>query len=454
MVLIGVSIMPDQIRPANYYEKKIPTIVDYVQMKGNQLLSPQAQKELESIIPLEGIDYQVVDVTGRIIYGSIQERFINNTKDLYSKINTDIHKNGRIIKMYPLFEPNDQLSGAIFLQYQLSVTSTDVGSKWIISMVLLLTLSSPFIYFYLFSYLFGRRFSKKLERPFYQLIDGAKSIQHNNLDFSLPVIQESHELNQLVQAFEEMRVALKKSLVRQWELEEERKEMVAAIAHDLRTPLTIIHGHAEGLIEGSKKDQDRLDRYLHTIFTNTQRSIRLLDQLHGVSLVEIPGFQIQPEWVDIKTFLDRKVQEFELLCKKKEIDFLYTVDQHSDIEQIYMDDDRISQVLDNIITNAIRYTPEKGQIKWHTMITQENVIFEIKDSGPGFGSTNYERLFRKFYREDSSRTGKEGHVGLGLFIAQSIVHKHGGNIEAFNSEEGGATMKVAIPIDVNSDKKS
>jgi signal transduction histidine kinase len=103
-------------------------------------------------------------------------------------------------------------------------------------------------------------------------------------------------------------------------------------------------------------------------------------------------------------------------------------------------------VLDNIITNCIRYTPERGQIVWNTGIHHNEVIFEIHDTGPGFALSNKEQLFKKFYREDASRTSGHGNLGLGLYIAHSIVKNHGGSITADNKETGGALFKIVLPM--------
>ena len=121
-----------------------------------------------------------------------------------------------------------------------------------------------------------------------------------------------------------MRISLKDSLLRQWQLEEERKEMVAAIAHDLRTPLTIIHGHVEGLIDGGVNNPERLDRYLQTIFSSTQRSIRLIDQLNEVSAIGRQNFIMEPKVVDIAEFIQNKTEEYKMLCTKKNISLIST----------------------------------------------------------------------------------------------------------------------------------
>ncbi|WDW07320.1 sensor histidine kinase [Priestia aryabhattai] len=446
VIAVNWFLMPGALNPANYYEKQIPDILQFVKEKEDALLSEDAKNQVESLIPLEGMDYQIINKKGQIVYGSMSTSYIKNKRDLYSQVNTNIRSGKYIIKVYPLFNSKDEVNGAIALRYQLNMASANPNIKWIVALVTFVSLASPFFYFYLFAYLFGRRFSKKIERPFNELMTAAKNIQHNNLDFSLSVTQDAKELSQLLHAFEEMRKELKQSLAKQWQLEEDRKDMTAAIAHDLRTPLTIIHGHTEVLVEGSKGDPERLDRYLHTIYTNTQRSIQLLNQLQEVSVIENPGFTVKREPINIYTFVHEKADEFQLLCQKKEIAFLSSVSETEASSQFYGDPQRISQVLDNIITNCIRYTPERGEIGWNTVIHHNEVIFEINDTGPGFALSNKEQVFKKFYREDASRTSGHGNLGLGLYIAHSIVKNHGGSITVDNKETGGALFKIVLPI--------
>jgi two-component system, OmpR family, lantibiotic biosynthesis sensor histidine kinase NisK/SpaK len=439
-----IFLIPNGLNPANYYEKKIPDVLAFVQKHESNVTSRSFQSRLEKEIPTEGIGYQILNKEGDVVYGSIEKTYIRSKRDLYSKLNSDIHDGTYFVKLYPLFNREKEVNGAVLLRYKLTLASSNPKDRLFIVGATFLLFSSPFLYFYLFSYLFGRRFSRKIEKPFNELIDASHKIQRNDLEFSLPKVQESRELDQLVHAFEDMRVALKESLTRQWKLEEDRKEMTAAIAHDLRTPLTIIHGHTEGLLEGSKNNPKRLDDYLQTIFRNTVRSIRLLDQLRDVSVLENVTFSVKKEPINIREFVESKGSEFELLSQKKDVYFSYMV--HGEQEFFHIDPHLIGQAFDNVITNCIRYTPRGGKITWNITTGNETVLFEVKDSGPGFAQNHNKKLFEKFYREDQSRGSTEGNAGLGLYIAHSIVQNHGGEIEAYNQKEGGAYIKIELPL--------
>ncbi|MCM3112591.1 sensor histidine kinase [Lederbergia lenta] len=433
----------NRINPANYYEKQIPTILQYIEQSNAQILQKDQKKDLEEMIPLEGMDYQVLNKNGTILYGSTSKQYIKSQKDLLNSFNTNLYDKNDIVQFYPIFNRKNEQIGAIGFRYSLNLASSNPQLSWLIFSLGLLAFASPFIYFSLFSYLIGRSFSKQIEGPFNHLMEGARKIQSHDLDFQLMESKTSKELNELVRSFEDMRISLKASLLRQWQLEEERKEMVAAIAHDLRTPLTIIHGHVEGLMDGGVKNPERLDRYLKTIFSSTQRSIRLIDQLNEASAIGRQIFIMEPKVVNTAEFIQHKAEEYKMLCAKKNITLKKSFILSDEAEmKINMDPYRVSQVLDNIITNSIRYCPKDGVIEWIITKEHDKVIFEIRDNGPGFQQEETGRVFKKFYRGDASRSGEDSNFGLGLYIAQMIVKKHHGAITVQNHAQGGAYTKI------------
>lgn len=445
-LLFSLSFQNNAVNPSNYYEKQIPGLVSLAQEQEDIL--DDANKELmDQTIPLEGLDYQVINKEGQIMYGSMSNPYISSEKELIKNLDTNLYKDNKIVRYYPVFDETESLIGAIGFRYDLSIMSANPKSPYpiFIGLGIVIAFFSPFFYLFLFSYFMGKRFSRKIEQPFNEIIEGAHKIENHDLDFSLSHIESTQELNQLVSAFEEMKEALKESLHKQWKLEEDRREMVAAVAHDLKTPLTIIQGHVEGLMEMRTFNPSRLEQYLQTIQTSCQRSIQLIHELNDVSKLEQPEFKLEIKETDIKGLVLSKIREYNLLCDSKNITLKVTIDDtQTDTSLIWLDPFRINQVLDNILSNSIRYTPPAGEIIWNTTITEQNVIFEIMDSGKGFSSENMSKIFEKFYREDPSRTSEDGHSGLGLFIANTIMKKHNGEIIAKNREEGGAYFRVVV----------
>ncbi len=435
-----------RILPANYYEQKIPEILSYVDQHQDALLSPQMQEALERIIPVKGMQYQVVNLSGNIVYGWKGQSFVNGPADLVSKLNRNEKSGGKYIHYYPILGRDKQLKGMLVLRYSLSMSDNNPGNGLVIALVLS-SLIAPFFFIVLFSFLFARRLGRRLEPSIARIIGGARRIQQNDLDFSVAGAGGSKELVELSDAFEEMRIALEQSLKREWKLEQERRDMISAIAHDLRTPLTIIQGHVDNLIESGTRHPERLAKYLVTIQNSTQRADKMLTELLFLNKIDTPDFTLHYRLTDVRAFCERKKEEYELLCQEKGIAFYFSyMNRRQDQETLLqLDTARLEQVLDNVLTNSLRFTPAEGSISWSIDIEEKQVILELKDTGPGFRPQDLRRMFDKFYSGDSSRSQPQGHSGLGLYTAKLLVEKHGGQIEAGNRAEGGARVIITVP---------
>lgn len=434
--------------PANHYERQIPQILKYAAKQQDALLSPQMQDELEKVIPLQGIQYQVIDLEGRIVYGWKGESYVKGREDLIGKLNRTDSYNGRYVKFNPILDAQKRLKGMLVLRYSLNVTANNPRNGLLVSLVLG-SLIAPFVFIILFSAIFARRLGKRLEPSITRIIGGARRIQQNDLNFSVAGEGGSKELTELSNAFEEMRGALEQSLKREWLLEQERRDMISAIAHDLRTPLTIIQGHADNLIENGTRHPERLERYLLTIRNSTQRADKMLTELLFLNRIDTPDFILQYMPTDLAAFCERKRQEFDLLCQEKGATFHYSREQwHRHAEHmLLLDTARLEQVLDNVITNGLRFTPVGGEIEWTISVNEQHIIFEVKDTGPGFSEQDIRFMFDRFYSGDASRSQDQGHSGLGLYTAKLLVEKHGGRIEAGNRVQGGAWARITIPYE-------
>ncbi|WP_459501741.1 sensor histidine kinase [Bacillus sp. C1] len=431
------------MHPANYYEKKIPMIQEYAGKKGDLLLDKEEQQELEKLIPKEGITYQVIDVKGNKQYGTYTRRIIDPNNPLANNLNISLHvedidKNTTYYT--PLLNADGELKGALGLNYTLHVS---YANGWI-ALFAVFVFGSPFVYVSLLSYIVSHRIGKRLSRPMRELVDASKRIEARDLDFHIDY-NAKNEIGELVRSFESMRAALADSLSRQWELEEERREYVRAISHDLKTPITIIQGHTEGLQSGLWKNEDLLQRYLQTIERNTNRMAKLLGEFNTINELENFSFQLLLSEVNLESFFHKKIEEYEYIVKKKEIewDVLFEID---DQKAFLFDRERISQVMDNLVMNAVRFTPEAGKILLKVCIHHDAFQFHVYDSGSGFQFADVQKVFQRFYQEDHSRSSSKEHSGLGLYIAKTIVEKHGGNIFAENSVVcGGAHVWFRIP---------
>ncbi|WP_250160188.1 sensor histidine kinase [Caloranaerobacter azorensis] len=259
--------------------------------------------------------------------------------------------------------------------------------------------------------------------------------------------KSNNELGKLCSAFEDMRNELKVTLENQWKLEQDRRYMLEAIAHDLRTPLTIIKGHIEGILYSNKFDEDKFIRYLNLIDKNVDRIIKLIEKMDRIVKLEQQDFKLEFEKCDIVKFLNEKSSDFDRICSLKKINFIMKKDEKlADKFIISTDINALSQILDNIISNSMRYTPINGEIILKVNVEKNALCFLIDDTGCGFSSRDIKNMFKRFYQGDESRSKEKGHYGLGLYIVKTLVEKLGGSITAGNNEMGGARVKFSIPI--------
>jgi len=418
------------------------------QRLGVAVLSPSHAVEFVRVLPPARVLYQVMDASGKPLYGSVTQPLYSSRQAVLRHLNTNALSGdmgllgAHISKLLPVTDVSGRLAGAIYMSWVVGFNPLGVYPNWLKGIISLLLISSPILYMWLFTILFAKRFSKNINQSLQTLIQAAQKIRQHELDFVIDY-QGGNELGQLLHAFEEMRVDLKEALLSQWRLEEERSEMLAAISHDLRTPVTIIQGHAEMLLEQSTLT-DTTKRYADTIFRNAKRVVRLLGDFHTVTDIDSPNFSLAPECVDFATYIRQQMSEYEGAAKERDLRLTLAIqEKRSHPVAVFVDCDRLAQVCDNLMANALRFTPAGGRIAWQVVITDASATVTLHDSGPGFQG-DMQRVFRKFYQEDASRTVGKEHAGLGLYIAKVLVEKHGGSITARNHPEGGAVLTFVI----------
>lgn len=431
------------ILPANYYESHVPEVEKFIDENKEKVLDKDFKNYLNKEIFLQGIEYEVVDSNGELLYGFFNEVIASTPVKLKEQPEVENRDAPKIIKYIPIIN-NDKVKGMVILRYYLQ---TSAGNPIFNSMVRgfeMFVSVSPFIYIIIFTVIFSVRLNNKLKIPLNQLIQGAEKIKNKDLDFKIDY-SSNDELGMLCRSFEEMRVELKKSLKHQWEMEQQRKEMVGAIAHDLKTPITIIKGHVEGLIDSKKLDEDKVYRYLGLIDKNADRMTRLIEKMNNSTKIEKSDFNLQFEKCNIIKYINDKIIDYATLADNQKINFQYTInDERIKNNLIKTDCHALSEILDNLISNSIRFTPEEGNIRFDFNISEENMTFSISDTGCGFSKKDLANIFEKFYQGDESRSKEKGHCGLGLYIVNVLVNKFNGNIEVKNSDQGGAVVKVEV----------
>ena len=231
-------------------------------------------------------------------------------------------------------------------------------------------------------------------------------------------------------------------ITEQEKIDMERREFVANVSHELRTPLTTMRSYLEALADGAWKDEEIAPNFLDVTQNETERMIRLVNDLLQLSKMDSKDYRLSKDWIDFIFFYNRIIDRFEM-TKQQNVTFERKLPDHSAFVEI--DEDKLTQVLDNIISNALKYSPEGGKVTFSIEEKDEFIIVSVSDQGVGIPKENIDQIFERFYRVDKARTRKLGGTGLGLAIAKEMVEAHGGKIWAASTEGKGTTISFSLP---------
>ncbi|MEH7123475.1 cell wall metabolism sensor histidine kinase WalK [Bacillus sp. JJ1532] len=268
------------------------------------------------------------------------------------------------------------------------------------------------------------------------------------LDYSKPsntlILRANVSVIQKETGFVNGLITVLHDITEQEKIDMERREFVANVSHELRTPLTTMRSYLEALAEGAWQDEEIAPKFLDVTQTETERMIRLVNDLLQLSKMDSRELSLKKEWIDVIRFYNRIIDRFEL-SKQQNVTFERKLPDHSAF--VEMDGDKLTQVIDNIISNALKYSPEGGKITFRLEEQNEFVVISVSDQGVGIPKENINKIFERFYRVDKARTRKLGGTGLGLAIAKEMVEAHGGEIWATSKEGKGTTISFSLPYD-------
>ncbi|TCS83566.1 two-component system histidine kinase PnpS [Tepidibacillus fermentans] len=256
-----------------------------------------------------------------------------------------------------------------------------------------------------------------------------------SLDSSLaPIHDAKGEINGVV--------AVLHDITKLKNLENMRKEFVANVSHELRTPITAVRGFAETLLDGAMKDEEICKSFLQIIYKESDRLHRLIHDLLDLSKIEFNQDLLKYTLVDLKPFIESTIEMVRPEALKKEL----TIIEELNPIQAEVDEDRIRQVVINLLTNAIAYTPPKGTITIRLYEDSEEIFtIEVEDTGIGIPKKSLPRIFERFYRVDKARSRESGGTGLGLAIVKHIVESHSGNIRVESEVQKGTKFSILLP---------
>ncbi|CXT52911.1 two-component sensor histidine kinase [Staphylococcus aureus] len=283
-----------------------------------------------------------------------------------------------------------------------------------------------------------------------------EEIQENNDSFLLDLNEEEGliarvNFSTIVQetGFVTGYIAVLHDVTEQQQVERERREFVANVSHELRTPLTSMNSYIEALEEGAWKDEELAPQFLSVTREETERMIRLVNDLLQLSKMDNESDQINKEIIDFNMFINKIINRHEMSAK--DTTFIRDIPKKTIFTEF--DPDKMTQVFDNVITNAMKYSRGDKRVEFHV---KQNPLYNrmtirIKDNGIGIPINKVDKIFDRFYRVDKARTRKMGGTGLGLAISKEIVEAHNGRIWANSVEGQGTSIFITLPCEVIED---
>jgi signal transduction histidine kinase len=289
---------------------------------------------------------------------------------------------------------------------------------------------------------FGLTLAANLTRSIRILARGAAELAEGNLTTRVPVVTSS-ELADLAKAFNQMATRLEEAFARQRQAEATRRDLVAAVSHDLRTPLASIRAMVEALADRLVSDPPTVERYLHALRGQIESLSALIDDLFELSQLERAHLALDLESGSLLDLISDTLESFRAEAERKGVNLIGQVEPI--VDPVQMNPQKIQRVLNNLIRNAIRHTPAHGTVAITARPVPGGVHVDVADTGEGIAPEELPRVFDWFYRGEKSRSRAYGGAGLGLAIARSIVEAHGGRIWAQSTAGRGSTFSFILP---------
>jgi signal transduction histidine kinase len=282
--------------------------------------------------------------------------------------------------------------------------------------------------------LLGVGVARYMTAPLRQMSTAAARIGEGDLDQQVPVPSDL-DLGSMARAFNAMAVNLQR-------LEESRRNLVADIAHELGTPLSILQANLEGILDGVVEPSTDRMAALHT---QVRLLARLVEDLRDLSLAQADKLVLHRAPLDLGALIADAAAAVAPYASEKGVSLQSRITPH--VPHVRVDRDRVLQVIHNLLDNAIRHTPAGGRVTAGLEAEGGEVRLWIADTGPGIPEEEVDRVFDRFYRLDPSRARASGGAGLGLAIVKSLVEAHGGRVWVTSHAAEGSTFTVALPIE-------
>ncbi len=310
----------------------------------------------------------------------------------------------------------------------------DIAIQLILGVVLILAITAATLTVWIY---------RAMVSPLNRLKEATHNIKEGNLNFELKP-ENKDEIGELCEDFEDMRRRLKESAEERLSYDNDNKELISNISHDLKTPITAIKGYVEGIMDGVADTPEKINKYVRTIYNKANDMDRLIDELTYYSKIDTNRIPYVFSKINVSEFFGDCADEVSLDLEAKGIDFGYYnyVDEGT---VIIADAEQLHKVINNIISNSVKYMDKpKGHINIRIKDDGDFIHVEMEDNGKGIGVKDLPYIFDRFYRTDSSRNSQKGGSGIGLSIVKKIIEDHGGSIWATSKEGTGTEMHFVL----------
>ena len=284
--------------------------------------------------------------------------------------------------------------------------------------------------------------SGRITKPMVEIAQGVEHIRQGNLDTLLP-ITSTDESGIVAKAVNELVDKLKADIVQLKKLEQVRSQFLGNVSHELRTPIFSIQGYLETLLAGAIDDPAVNKSFLEKAQTNLERLNTLLEDLINISQIESGEMKMSFRIFEVNEFLRSVVQEYEVLAKNRHVHLQFDT-KLGEAAEMYGDRERLRQVLNNLLSNAINYNRENGDVFLRAEKIEQGIRLSVQDTGGGIPSEHLTRIFERFYRVDSDRSRAMGGTGLGLAIVKHILEAHSTTIQVESKVGEGSTFRFVI----------
>lgn len=387
---------------------------------------------LEPILVENQLELQIFNNSGELMFDSSSKGSYNNPAieiggitDSISQTTVPIAINNKIVGNAVITTKDPGIINYFHKLYISIGISLGAGLLSILILIFLLT-----------SYI-----SRSVLKPLKELNMAAGNIAQGNLDFEINY-RANDELGFFSRAFNDMRIKLKESLQKQHDNEKSRKEMVASISHDLRTPIASIKGYVEGLHDGVARNEEMIKRYLYVIRDKTEQLDRLIDDLFQYSQLDLGKLEMNLVPENSREMLEWIYGRVEMELDKN----IISIERPIPETTLQSDRFRVEQVIINLVQNARQHIGDGGFIKIGSTLKNDYLIVSVQDNGPGISDIDLPHIFERFYRGEKSRSREYGGTGLGLAICKYIVEAHGGEIGVDSVCGEGSTFYFSLPV--------